>query len=156
MGQHDVLAALVEERGVTVAAAESLTAGNVSAALGAAPHAQQWFAGAVTAYGVEVKQELLGLREGVDPCSAECAETMAEGVRRLLHADVAISTTGVGGPDPQDGHPAGTVYIGWATPTGTGSRLFTFDAGPEEVVHRTAAIAVDLLIAAVGSVKVAA
>lgn len=156
MGQHEVLAALVEERGVTVAVAESLTSGNVSAAVGAAPNAQEWFAGALTAYSVEVKQQLLGLREGVDPCSPECAQAMAEGVRKLLGADVAVSTTGVGGPDPQDGHPAGTVYIGWSTPTETGSRLFTFDASPEEVVHRSASTAVDLLIAAVGSVTVPA
>jgi nicotinamide-nucleotide amidase len=148
------LAALVAERGVTVAAAESLTSGNVSAAIGAAPSAQDWFAGAVTAYSVEVKQKLLGLAEGVDPCSSECAETMAAGVRELLGADVAVSTTGVGGPDPQDGHPAGTVYIGWATASGTGSRLFTFDADASEVVHRTTSLAVDLLIAAVGGVNV--
>ncbi|MBD0707762.1 MULTISPECIES: CinA family protein [unclassified Streptomyces] len=116
--------ALLAERGHTLAVAESLTGGLVAAALTAVPGASAVFRGSVTAYATTLKHELLGVdadllaaRGAVDP---EVASQMATGVRDRLGADWGISTTGVAGPDPQDGQPVGTVYVAVAGPAGTG------------------------------------
>src|SRR5215208_80173 len=80
------------------------------ARLAAGPEASEWFRGSLVAYQETVKFDVLGVRRGplVDP---DCAEGMARGVGRLLGADVAVAATGVGGPDPSEGKPAGTVYV---------------------------------------------
>lgn len=101
-----------------VATAESLTGGSLGDLLSAAPGASDTYLGGVVSYATEVKQKLLGVsdetvsKHGV--VSAECAAEMAAGVRRLLGADVAVSTTGVAGPTEQEGKPVGTVFIGVA------------------------------------------
>jgi len=132
-------------RGIRIVTAESLTCGMLASTLGRGPDASEWFAGAVVAYRTDVKEDVLGLRPGADPCSAECAEQLAFGVRDLLGADIAISTTGVGGPDVQDGHEPGTVYLGWATAVATGHKLLRLDGDPSDVLHRTVEHAVDAL-----------
>ena len=116
--RRDELAARVSElarrHNVTVAVAESLTGGNVATALAAAKAASQWFRGSLVAYASEVKHEVLGVPEG--RCvSAEAAETMAAGVRKLLRADVAVGVTGAGGPDPQDGSRLARCSSRWTT-----------------------------------------
>lgn len=128
-----------------MAVAESLTSGAVASAIGRGESASEWFAGGVVAYLMRVKEDLLGVRPGIDPCSAECAEQLARGVRERLDADVAVSTTGVGGPDPEDGHAPGTVFIGWATADETGHRFHRIDGSPAKVVEETVATAVALL-----------
>lgn len=92
---------------LTVAVAESLTGGRVAAALTAVPGASAVLRGSVTAYATDLKASVLGVdpallsRSGaVDP---EVARQMAVGVRRVCGADVGIATTGVAGPDEQDG-----------------------------------------------------
>lgn len=107
-------------RGETVACAESLTGGAVAAALSAPPGASAVFVGGVVSYATEVKRSLLGVTaESV--VTAECAEQMAAGVRSLLGSDWAVSTTGVAGPDLQDGQPVGTVFVGVSGPSRTSS-----------------------------------
>ena len=109
-----VVAALVGA-GRTVATAESLTGGLVCAALTDVPGASAVVRGAVVAYATELKAQVLG----VDPdllatggaVQAEVARQMAIGVCRVLGAEVGVATTGVAGPDPQDGHPVGTVFV---------------------------------------------
>jgi nicotinamide-nucleotide amidase len=86
-----------------------------------------------------------GLPPGTDPCSAECAVHLATAVRSLLGTDVGIAMTGVGGPDPQDGHDPGTVYLGWATAEGASHRLLRIDGSPEDVVDETVTAAMTLL-----------
>jgi PncC family amidohydrolase len=114
-----VHAALRALRG-TVACAESLTGGELAAALSAAPGASDIFLGGVVSYATEVKREVLGVTaERV--ISADCAEQMATGVRRLLGSDWALSTTGVAGPDRQEDQPVGTVFVGIAGPDGVRS-----------------------------------
>ncbi|MFJ4440327.1 CinA family protein [Streptomyces sp. NPDC088923] len=115
------IVALAREAGWTVAVAESLTGGLVAAELTAAPGASAAFRGSVTAYETELKHRLLGVdtallaREGaVHP---EVAAQMASGVRDALGADWGAATTGVAGPEPQDGRPVGTVYVAVAGPT---------------------------------------
>lgn len=101
--------------GLTVATAESLTGGQVAAALTSVPGASAVYLGGVVAYATEVKVQVLGVpaevveQHGV--ISAECALAMARGVRRLLDADVGVATTGVAGPARQEGHPLGTVFV---------------------------------------------
>lgn len=114
-----VLAAL-KSRGWTIAAAESLTGGLLMSALVDVPGASASLRGGVVAYASDLKVSLLGVdadlvtRVGV--VDADVALQMALGARRVGGADVGIATTGVAGPDPQDGKPAGTVYIAVATP----------------------------------------
>jgi nicotinamide-nucleotide amidase len=101
--------------GRTVATAESLTGGLVCAALTDVPGASAVVRGSVVAYATELKAQVLG----VDPdllaaggaVQAEVARQMATGVCRVLGADVGVATTGVAGPEPQDGHPVGTVFV---------------------------------------------
>ncbi|MEV1080464.1 nicotinamide-nucleotide amidohydrolase family protein [Streptomyces sp. NPDC050211] len=111
----DELVRLLTVRGETLAVAESLTGGLVAAEITAAPGASKAFRGSVTAYATELKHELLGVdatllaqRGAVDP---QVAAQMAAGVRKALGADWGLATTGVAGPESQDGQPVGTVFI---------------------------------------------
>ncbi|MFI0715269.1 CinA family protein [Streptomyces inhibens] len=116
---------LLAGRGQSLAAAESLTGGLVAGALTAVPGASRVFRGSITAYATELKRELLGVdgallaaRGAVD---GEVARQMAAGVRRALGADWGIATTGVAGPEPQDGQPVGTVFVAVQGPDGAGA-----------------------------------
>lgn len=131
--------------GRTVAVAESLTSGAVISALGKGERAEDWLKGGVVAYRMEVKTGVLGVPEGTDPCSAECAVRLAQGVRDLLGADVAVATTGVGGPEADGGHPPGTVYLGWCSGTRSGHVLLQVPGPPGEVVRRAVEEAIETL-----------
>ena len=110
----------LRRRGATLATAESLTCGLVAAALASVPGASDVLRGGVAAYATDVKIGVLGVDAGLvarhGVVSAACAEAMASGARALLGADFAVSTTGVAGPGPSDGHPAGEVYVAVAGP----------------------------------------
>jgi nicotinamide-nucleotide amidase len=107
------------ERGLTVAVAESLTGGLVVADLVSVPGASAVVRGGIVAYATELKHDLLGVDAALlaagGPIQAAVAEQMASGVRARLTADVGLATTGVAGPDPQDGHAPGEVWIAIAT-----------------------------------------
>lgn len=116
---HRIVACGIE-RGVTVATAESLTAGLISASIAAVPGASEVLLGGVASYTEDIKHRVLGVSlETLDTYTAvstPCAREMAEGVRELMGAAVAVSATGYAGPGggtPED--PVGTVYIGVAT-----------------------------------------
>lgn len=122
----------LDELGWTVAVAESLTGGLVSAALVSVPGASQVLRGAVVAYATDVKMSVLGVEQVLldahGPVHPRVARQMADGARRVLGregvpADVGIATTGIAGPDSPDGQPVGTVHIAVATPLG-----FTVDS----------------------------
>jgi len=139
------VAELAEAGGTSVAAAESLTGGSISAALAAAPSASSWFRGAVTAYATEVKQQVLDVPPG-PVISMSCARAMATGVARLMGADVAVAVTGVGGPDEQEDRPAGTVLVAVASASGVlGQRELRLEGDPEEIVEATTRSALELL-----------
>lgn len=110
------------ERGLTVAVAESLTGGLVVAELVSVPGASAVVRGGIVAYATELKHDLLGVDAALlaagGPIQSAVAEQMASGVRARLHADIGLATTGVAGPDPQDGHPPGEVWIAVATAAG--------------------------------------
>lgn len=117
------LVGLLAERELTLAVAESLTGGLLAAEIVSVPGASAVLVGGVVAYDTAIKRSVLGVdtellaeRGAVD---AEVARQMADRVRTVLavdgrRADVGLATTGVAGPDSQDGHPPGTVFIGIA------------------------------------------
>ncbi|GKV67866.1 putative competence-damage inducible protein [Sporosarcina sp. NCCP-2716] len=109
---------LLLAKGLTISAAESLTAGLFTSLLAEQPGISRSLAGGMTVYTREAKIRQLG----VDPSlldrfgivSAECAKTLAEKVRSRFGTDIGVGLTGAAGPDPHDGEPAGTVWIGIA------------------------------------------
>jgi nicotinamide-nucleotide amidase len=139
------IAEIVDPAGLTVAVAESLTGGLVASALAEAPGSSAWFRGAVVAYASEVKHQLLDVAPG-PVVSAEAAASMADGVRRLLGADIAIASTGAGGPGGQDGQPPGTVFLALSDGLHTEVEHYFFDDDPAEVCDRTAAEALQMLL----------
>jgi nicotinamide-nucleotide amidase len=115
--------ALLAERGLTIAVAESLTGGLVASALIDVPGASAVVNGGVIAYNTELKHNLLGVDAALlasnGAVDAEVVRQMASNVRDRLMvggkpADVGLATTGVAGPDSQDGQPVGTVFLGIA------------------------------------------
>jgi nicotinamide-nucleotide amidase len=119
---EDAVAALLVERGLTLAVAESLTGGLVAARLVNVPGASGWFRGGVVTYASDLKRTLLDVPPG-PVVSEEAAAAMAAGVRRVMEADVGLAVTGVAGPDPQDGQPPGSVFL--AVSLGTGDPITT-------------------------------
>ena len=117
------LLAALRERSWSVATAESLTGGQVVAALVDVPGASRSVRGGVVAYATDAKASVLGVDADLlaahGAVHPDVARQMAERVRGVLGADVGLSTTGVAGPDPQDGFSPGTVHIAVATPAGT-------------------------------------
>lgn len=102
---------LLVARGLRLSVAESFTGGLVASRAVAVRGASEWFVGGIVSYASEVKHELLAVREG--PVVSEAAAiSMAEGVRKLLHSDVGLSTTGVAGPDPQEEIAPGNGFVG--------------------------------------------
>lgn len=105
-----VVTLMLADRGLTMAAAESVTGGLVAARMSAAPGASEVFRGGVVAYDSQVKFDLLGVPEG-PVVSEEAVLAMAEGVCRVIGADVGVATSGVAGPTKQEGVPVGTVWL---------------------------------------------
>ena len=121
MNSGDDLVQLLIDRRMTIAVAESLTGGLLVAELINTPGASAAVLGGVVAYNTELKKTLLGVDSAVlnvhGAVHPDVAMQMAARVREVLAvggvaADVGVSTSGVAGPDPQDGHPAGTVFVG--------------------------------------------
>jgi nicotinamide-nucleotide amidase len=124
-------------RGETLATAESLTGGMLSASLTDVPGASRSFVGGVVSYATRVKVSALGVPEDVveqhGVVSGECAAAMAEGVRSRLDATWAMATTGVAGPDAQEGRAVGTVWVAVAGPTGVETRELALRGGRTEI-----------------------
>lgn len=118
----DAVVKRLRELDLSIGTAESLTGGLVCAALTSVPGASTVVRGGVVAYASEVKADVLGVdpdllaREGAvcEPVAAQ----LADGIRRVLGCAVGVSTTGVAGPDPADGQPVGTVFVGASGPWG--------------------------------------
>lgn len=132
----ETIAGLLTNADQTLSVAESLTCGRLVSALGAGPDTKTWLRGGVVAYQTEIKQHVLGVSPG-PVVSARCAEEMADGAARLFASDVAFSTTGAGGPGPEEGEPQGTVFLGWSVRGEVGSLRCDFDGAPEDVLQQT-------------------
>ena len=146
----EVTAALLRERGMSVAAAESCTGGWIGECLTAVPGASHYFRGAVVAYSNEAKQALLdvpasALRES-GAVSAPVARAMALGVRQRLGADLAVATTGIAGPDGgSEEKPLGLVFVALAHADGCEAKRLVFPLERERHRQLTGQVAIDWL-----------
>jgi nicotinamide-nucleotide amidase len=139
----------LREKGLTLSCAESCTGGLVAKRLTDLAGASQAFRGGVVSYTNEVKAGVLGvsqdLLEQYGAVSAPVAKAMAEGVRRLTGSDLAVATTGVAGPDPDDrGNPVGLVFTALAAPEGTFVRERRLGGTRNRVRITAASAALDL------------
>ncbi|WP_275003847.1 CinA family protein [Promicromonospora iranensis] len=135
-------------RGWTIGVAESLTGGLVTAALVSVPGASRVLRGGVVAYATDLKAGLLGVdadllaeRGAVDEA---VAAQMAAGVRTVTGADVGLATTGVAGPDPQDGQEPGVVFVAVSTPVVSEVHRLDLDGDRSQVIADAARGVLDL------------
>jgi len=139
MGDEQVaqLIADLTRRGLSIATAESLTGGGLVARLVDVPGASHVVRGGVCTYAVDTKASVLGVSESrltlTGPVDEQVARQMAVGVRSLFGASIGLSTTGVAGPGPADGFPAGTVHIACAHPAGVEHRLLHLEGDRAQV-----------------------
>jgi nicotinamide-nucleotide amidase len=134
---------IVQERNLQLAVAESLTGGMLASRFARAPAASQWFRGGVVAYSSSVKFDLLDVPEG--PVVSEQSAAAMAAAARLLGAGVGLSVTGVGGPEPQDGEPPGTVWVStWPPELGDPIQLH-LHGSPESVCEQVCREATRLL-----------
>ena len=136
--------ALLRERGMTLASAESCTGGQIAQRMTALPGASQVYRGGVVSYWTDMKADVLGVsREILDrygAVSEQTARAMAQGARRITGADAAVSVTGVAGPDPDErGNGVGLVFIGLDTPEGTFCRRCDFGRRRRDRIQELAA-----------------
>ena len=138
MTQAEKLVELLKASGITCATAESCTGGMVGAAITAVPGSSEVYLGGVVSYANSVKEGVLGVSgrtlETVGAVSEECAVEMAEGVRKLTSADIAVSITGIAGPGGgSEEKPVGLVWFARATADGTISDKAIFPGSRSEV-----------------------
>ncbi|HEX7076882.1 MAG TPA: competence/damage-inducible protein A [Candidatus Eisenbacteria bacterium] len=146
----EVIGAELAARRLTLAAAESFTAGAIGATVAATPGASRYFLGGVTAYSNAVKETALGVRKATlarhGAVSAETAAEMASGARDRLGADLAVSSTGIAGPDGGTAEkPVGLVFLGIASAAGVETARHVLGGTRAEIVVRSTAYALDLV-----------
>jgi nicotinamide-nucleotide amidase len=141
---------LLRAAGQTVAVAESLTGGLVAAALTTIPGASLAVRGGIVAYATDLKAVLLGVPwRMLDEHGAVypgVASAMAVGVRQRLGATFGVATTGVAGPDPQDGQPVGTVHIAVSADDDTVVRTLALDGDRDRIRSLTVDRSLALLL----------
>lgn len=143
---------VLKEKGMKLATAESCTGGMLSASITALPGASDVFERGFITYSNESKTELLQVPAKLiaahGAVSAEVAEAMAEGARKNSRADIAVSITGIAGPDGGSAEkPVGTVYIGFAEKDGKTENLHnTFKGTREEIRTQSVSAALEMLL----------
>jgi nicotinamide-nucleotide amidase len=150
----------LERRGQTLASAESLTGGMVGALLTDVPGASNSYLGGVISYATRLKATLAGVDEAtlaeLGPVAERTAAEMARGVADRCNADWGLATTGVAGPDAQDGHPVGQVFVAVSHPGGAVDvEEVSLHGNRAAIRQRAAAAALSLLAAALGLDRVA-
>ncbi len=144
------LVSLLSARSLTFACAESCTGGLVAGKITDVPGCSSVFLGGVVSYAYSVKENVLGVSAGLlaekGAVCAEVAEQMARGVRALTGADISVATTGVAGPGPAEGKPAGLVYIAASFGEKTVAVENHFVGTREEVREQAAAKALEMAI----------
>ena len=138
-------------QGKTLVTAESLTGGGIGAALTAVSGSSAVYKGGIISYTNEIKQKLLGVPVEIlkeyGAVSAPTAKAMAEGARKALEADVAVSVTGLAGPTGDEyGNPVGTVFIGYSDNTVTTVKHCLFSGDRESIRNQTIAEALKLVL----------
>ena len=145
---------LAGRQGITVAAAESCSGGEVAHRVTALPGSSAYFLGSIVAYANEAKRDLLDVPAEIldtkGAVSEECARAMAEGARRAFGAELAVATTGIAGPGGATSRkPVGLVYVALAGPSETVAQEHHFAGGRTAIVNATAEAALRLLVTAV-------
>ena len=140
---------LLKEKGLTLGCAESCTGGLIAKRMTDLSGVSAVFRGGVVSYATEVKHTVLGVDQALldefGAVSEPVARAMAEGARRVLGCDLAVASTGVAGPDPDErGNPVGLVYLALAAPDGTWGRKIQQGLGRERVRHVSASHGFDL------------
>ena len=148
MTASEVIARL---QGKSLVTAESLTGGGIGGLLTAVPGASAVYKGGVISYTDEVKREVLGVPADIlEVCGAvsePVARQMALGARRVLHADIAVSVTGLAGPTGDEfGHEVGTVFIGYADEQKNIVKECHFSGDREAVRNQTIEAALQLIL----------
>jgi nicotinamide-nucleotide amidase len=149
-GVEEIVLDLCRRRGWTLATAESCTGGMVAARLTSVPGSSEVFVGSVVAYADEVKKRELGVAgetlERFGAVSAETAVEMASGARTRLHADVAVSVTGIAGPGGGTAEkPVGLVYVHAETPEASRGIEFTYGQDRDSIRRRATVASLHLL-----------
>ena len=150
--------ALLRDKELTVATAESCTGGMIAAAITDVAGASRVFGTGVVSYSCDCKRKLLGVSSATldaeGAVSAATAAQMAQGVRRTADATIGVSVTGEAGPIAAENHPVGTVFIGLSDAQGTVTEEHHFE-GDRTAVRRQAAVAVlSLLVRRLEGVEV--
>ena len=150
MSVAEKLVALLKAQGLTCATAESCMGGGVGSAITAVPGSSAVFAGGVISYSNEVKRDVLGVKaetlQAVGAVSSETAAQMAEGARRLLKTDLAVSLTGIAGPDGgSDEKPVGLMWFGLATKDGVRTEKCIFRGDRAKVREQAVTHALGIL-----------
>ena len=136
----------LHQAGRSMAVAESLTGGTISARLCSCPGTEGRMLGGLVSYDTSVKRRLLAVEGPV--VSGPASVQMARAVRELFDADVGLSLTGVAGPERQEDQPVGTVYVGWSTPETEGCRQLSCAGAPDQIRRESAEQALSVLLEA--------
>ena len=152
MTAEERLVELLKARGLTCATAESCTGGGIGSAITSVPGSSAVYLGGVISYANEVKSGVLGVSEDalatVGAVSAETAAQMADGVRRLVGADLAVSVTGIAGPDGGSADkPVGLVWFGLSSADGTRTEKAIFAGDRARVREQAVMHALGMLTA---------
>jgi len=152
----EVVGEALLQRRLTIATAESFTAGELGAQLVATPGSSRYYKGGVIAYANDAKEKLLGVKAETlrrhGAVSEEVAREMARGARERLQASCAVSTTGIAGPDGGTAEkPVGLLFIGYAGPEGETAERFVFGGSRGEIMARGAFYALDLARRSLGA-----
>ncbi|MBB6276443.1 CinA family protein [Porphyromonas circumdentaria] len=137
----DLLAQRLTLRGETFSVAESCTGGMIASLCTQRAGASKWFAGGLVAYSERIKHELLGvpmaLIESKGVVSAEVAEQMVLGARKIFHADLSLATTGIAGPSGAIPlYPVGSMWIALSYRDRLWSKFLFFKGGRESFIER--------------------
>ena len=148
---EQLLLSELRARGMTFAAAESCTGGLIAKRFTDLSGASAAFRGGVVSYTNEVKHRVLGVPQALldeyGAVSAPVARAMAEGARQITGADLAVSVTGVAGPDKDDrGNAVGTVYLAVSSAQGTAVETHLYSGDRQQIRDRAAFTAFSLLL----------
>lgn len=146
-----ILGELLLKHKLIVASAESCTGGNIAHLITEVAGSSAYFKGSVVSYCDEIKHKVLGVKQKTldehTAVSSQTAEEMADGVKRLMGADIAVSTTGIAGPGgATEEQPVGTVWIGVSSGNGTWAQKFLFNGNREEIISQASVMALRLVI----------
>lgn len=138
------IGAIMSERGLTAAVAESLTGGKLANQLAATEGSGAWFVGGVVAYHSDAKHRILGVPPG-PVISRRAVVSMVDGVTALFGADSGVAASGAGGPDGQEGQAPGTTWLAARVLDAVETELHHFSGEPMEILAQTQLSSLQLL-----------